>query len=79
MPSATWIDMPPCRVLTSTVRHAWVVPYIVVIVFEAGSESRPLPLSYLSWLTAPSSCVSIDSIQSPTISRKPPDTEIEAV
>jgi hypothetical protein len=38
--------MQQCRVLTSAIKRAWVVPYIGIMVFEVGSSS-PLSTSFI--------------------------------
>ena len=43
--------------------------------FVVPSRARP----YLSWLIAPSSCISIDSVQSPTILQGPQATEVKSI
>jgi hypothetical protein len=53
-------------VLTSDVGHVWVVAYVLVTVFEAGSSDSIFAL-YLSELClTSSSCISLDPVQSST-------------
>jgi len=52
--------------LTSDVGHVWVVPYILIIIFEAGSSDSIFVLCLSESRLTPSSCISLDPVQSPT-------------
>ena len=57
--------MNPCRILTSTVKRLWVVPYLEAMVFEAGSSDFLASLSW--WIIISNRRVGFDAVQGHTV------------